>query len=138
VLVHGQEEQTGRNYLMLEGTDAKVHFIHYTPEIEQARNRGELRTNSFVRFRKPLSDRVVMLEVKDFGDAEAMLTDPYRLGETAQRLLSRGVMPTEDGWGGWLGRFQTALCNAVRGIEEGMERNPIRVTRRCRDRSIER
>jgi hypothetical protein len=26
VLVHGQDEQTGRNYLMLEGTDAKVHF----------------------------------------------------------------------------------------------------------------
>ncbi len=31
VLVHGQDEQTGRNYLMLEGTDAKIHFIHYTP-----------------------------------------------------------------------------------------------------------
>ena len=27
VLVHGQDEQTGRNYPMHEGTDAKVHFI---------------------------------------------------------------------------------------------------------------
>jgi type IV secretory pathway VirD2 relaxase len=41
VLVHGQDEQTGRNYLMLEGTDAKVHFIQYTPGMEQARSRGE-------------------------------------------------------------------------------------------------
>jgi hypothetical protein len=28
VLVHGQDEQTGRGYLMLGGTDVKVHFIH--------------------------------------------------------------------------------------------------------------
>src|SRR6185437_833877 len=37
VLVHGQDEQTGRNYLMVEGTDAKIHFIQYTPEIAEAR-----------------------------------------------------------------------------------------------------
>jgi len=36
VLVHGEDEQTGRNYLMLEGKDAKVHFIHYTPEMADA------------------------------------------------------------------------------------------------------
>jgi hypothetical protein len=35
VLVHGQDEQTGRSYLMLEGTDAKVHFINYSREIEE-------------------------------------------------------------------------------------------------------
>ena len=46
VLVHGQDEQAGRSYLMLEGTDALVHFIYYTPELEEARSRGELRTNS--------------------------------------------------------------------------------------------
>ncbi len=28
VLVHGQDEQSGRNYLMLEGTEAKVYFIN--------------------------------------------------------------------------------------------------------------
>ena len=52
VLVHGQDEQTGRNYLMLEGTDAKVHFIQYTSEMEEARSRGELRTNSFLQMRR--------------------------------------------------------------------------------------
>ena len=49
VLVHGQDEQTGRNNLMLEGTDAKIHFIQYTPEMEEARRKGELRVNSFIR-----------------------------------------------------------------------------------------
>jgi hypothetical protein len=32
ILVHGQDEQSGQNYLILEGTDAKVHFIYYTPK----------------------------------------------------------------------------------------------------------
>jgi hypothetical protein len=49
VLVHGEDEQSGRRYLMLEGTDAKVHFIYYISEIEEARSKGELRTNSFVK-----------------------------------------------------------------------------------------
>ena len=40
VLVHGQDEQTGHNYLMLEGTDARIHFIHYTPEMDEARSRA--------------------------------------------------------------------------------------------------
>jgi len=52
VLVRGQDEDSGRNYLMLEATDAKVHFIHYTPEMEEARSNGEMRTNSFVRLRR--------------------------------------------------------------------------------------
>jgi hypothetical protein len=52
VLAHGEDEQSGRGYLMLEGTDARVHFIDYTAEVEEARSRGELRPNSFARFRR--------------------------------------------------------------------------------------
>ena len=74
VLVHGQDEQTGRNYLMLEGTDAKVHFIQYTPEMEEARSRGELRANSFIRLRK--LSATAILEVSDLGDAEGLLKNP--------------------------------------------------------------
>jgi hypothetical protein len=40
ILVHGEEEFSGCSYLMLEGTDARVHYVYYTPEIEAARNRG--------------------------------------------------------------------------------------------------
>jgi hypothetical protein len=36
VLVHGEDDSTGRNYLMLEGIDGKIHSVHYTPEIERA------------------------------------------------------------------------------------------------------
>ena len=49
VLVHGEDEQSGRQYLMREGVDARLHFIEYTREMEESRARRELRTNSFVQ-----------------------------------------------------------------------------------------
>jgi type IV secretory pathway VirD2 relaxase len=135
VLVHGQDEQTGRNYLMLEGTDAKIHFIHYTPEMEEARSRGELQTNSFVRLRTAPVDRDLMLDVNDLGDAEILLSNPRHLVETARQFFKRGIMPTEDGWGGWLGRYQSALCRATREIEDRNVRDWVRKQERRRDRS---
>jgi hypothetical protein len=80
VLVHGQDEQSGRNYLMLEATDAKVYFINYSREMEQARGRGDLRTNSFVRLRKLSLNGAPTLDVNDLGDAEKLLTNPRHLG----------------------------------------------------------
>ena len=136
VLVHGQDEQSGRNYLMLEGTDAKVYFINYSREMEKARGRGELRTNSFVRLRKPSLDGAVALNVTDLGDAEKLLINPRHLGERARELIKRGIMPTEDGWGGWLGKYQAALCKTAREIEERKERKLAREQKRQRDRSI--
>ena len=132
VLVHGQDEQTGRNYLMLEGTDAKIHFIQYTPEIEEARSRGELRVNSFVRLRKRAG--ATRLDVSDLGDAERLLKNTNHLSETARGLLKRGIMPTEEGWGGWLGKYQGALCGRTPEIEE-KETNSVRAKKRHRDRS---
>ena len=135
VLVHGQDEQTGRNYLMLEGTDAKVHFVRYTPEMEEARSRGELRTNAFVRLRKLPMDRALMVEVIDLGDAEMLLSNPRHLGDAARQVTKRGIVPTEDGWGGWLGRYQSALCKTTREIEERKERDWVRKQERRRDHS---
>jgi hypothetical protein len=136
VLVHGQDEQTGRNYLMLEGTDARVHFIHYTPEMEEARSRGELKTNSFVRLRKRSAGERAMLDASDLGDAEKLLIDTRHFSETARDLLRRGIVPTEDGWGGWLGKYQAGLCKTVREIKEWQERRPVRAQDRKRDRSM--
>src|SRR4051812_40945847 len=59
VLVHGEEESArgfGGSYLLLEGTDARVHYVQYTPEIEGARSRGQLKTNSFIRLRRLFVD----------------------------------------------------------------------------------
>jgi hypothetical protein len=135
-LVHGQEEQSGRNYLMLEGTDAKVYFIYHSREIEEARSRGELRANSFVRLQKLFVNGALTFKVTDLGDAEKLLTNPRHLSENAWELIKRGIMPTEDGWGGWLGKYQAALYKTAREIEERKERNLARARQRPRGRSV--
>lgn len=137
VLVHGQDEQNGRNYLLLEGTEARVHFINYTPEIEEARSRGELRTNSFVRLRKLQGSRI---EIDDLGDAEKLLGNPRYLNRTARERLERGISATEDGWRGWLGRYQTAVANTETEIEQRREsyQQPMGERRRQKGRSSER
>lgn len=116
VLVHGQEEQSGRNYLMLESTQAKVYFVPYTTEIEKARSRGELRVNSFIRIRNLSATGTVVWEVQDFGDAEGLIGKSQYFNNTARRLQNSGIVPIEDGWGGWLGRYQAALADAGRHL----------------------
>ncbi len=125
VLVHGHDEQSGRNYLMLEGTDAKVYFVHYTREMEEARSRGELRANSFVRLKKLAAVRPLM-DVMDLGDAELLLANSLHLSDIARESLKRGTATAEEGWGGWLGRYQAALSKAVRDVADVRERNPTR------------
>jgi len=125
VLVHGEEEvgrDAGRSYLMLEGTDARVHHISYTPEIEEARNRGQLRINSFVRVRRYMVGGVPSIEAEDLGDAESVLGNKRHLRETARQLVKRGIIPEEDGWGGWLGRYQAALRKVAVELERSEKR----------------
>jgi hypothetical protein len=118
VLVHGEEE-TGRqsSYIMLEGTDGRVHYVYYTPEMEAARGRGGLRINSLVRLRKLVSEGHTVLEIDELGDSESILRNKRYLQETAQRLMRRGIVPQEDGWNGWLGRYQKALVEAATTVE---------------------
>ena len=111
VLMHGEEETgkaAGRHYLLLEGTDAKVHLIYYTPEMEEARSRGRLRSNSFVRLRKQFENGRPVLDIEDSGDAERILHNKRHFGERA-----RGIAPLEGAWGGWLSRYHAALSKAA-------------------------
>jgi hypothetical protein len=110
VLVHGEEEHSGKNYLLLESTAAKVYYIPFTREMEERRSLGGLSTNSFVRLRKLSGDGRLRIEIEDFGYVDAILTNRGLLREKLEALRRQGVSPTDDGWGGWLGRYQKALC----------------------------
>jgi type IV secretory pathway VirD2 relaxase len=115
ILVHGEEEtgrDAGRGYLMLEATDGRIHYVRYTPEMEEARSRGSLRTNSFIRLQKVFSEGPPLFKIDDLGDSETILRNKRHLSETAQRLIRRGFSPQDDGWNGWLGRYQRALQGA--------------------------
>ena len=48
VLGHGEEESTGRTYMLLEGDDRKVHFIYHNSAMLQARHAGRLAPDSNV------------------------------------------------------------------------------------------
>ena len=121
---------------MLEGTDAKIHFVHYTLELEEARSRGKLRANSFVRLRKLVGAE--MLDIVDLGDAEKLLSSSLPMNEIARDLLKRGTVPTEDGWGGWLGRYQAAVSKRTKAMLQRREADLAsrREPKRNRDRSF--
>ena len=117
ILVHG-EEDSSRNYLLLEGTDGQIHHVYYTPEMEACRARGGLRTNSFVRLRKAFLKERPTLQIDELGDANSLLRNKHYLRETARRLVQRGVVPEDDGWSGWLGKYQRALRAAALDLEQ--------------------
>jgi len=136
ILVHGQDEHSGRGYLMLEGTDAKIHFIQYTPEMEVLRAGGGLRTNSFLRLRRLPGADEDFLDVRDLGDSEEIFKNRTFLGENARALLKSGIIPTEDGWGGWLGRYQAALAKCAKGeVAQSRRRQEWKSPERRRDLS---
>jgi hypothetical protein len=118
ILVHGEEEASGRSYLMLEGTDGQVYHIYRTPEMEELRSQRGLQTNSFVRLRKLSTVRGPVVEIKDMGDSEVILRNKTHLRETAREMLRRGVYPQDGGWNGWLGRYQKALVDTTFALQQ--------------------
>jgi hypothetical protein len=117
ILVHGEDERSGRNYLLLEGTDARAHYINYTAEMEAARNSGGLKTNSFVRLRSLSKEDPAAMYIDELGAAESILRDKLYLRETARQMARHGIVPQDEGWDGWLGQYQRALAEAAMTIE---------------------
>ena len=112
ILVHGEEEN-GRSYLMLESTDAKVYAIYHTRRMQEMRNAGGLRVNEFVRFRKVFAGGRPSIEAEELGSAESILENRVYLRQTVQQMARKGITPVEEGWAGWLGRYQQAVARAA-------------------------
>ncbi len=110
VLAHGQEEYSDRMYLIIEGVDGKVHFLYQTDEIQNARQQGQLRVNSFARIEKQFSEEGrPSLRVEDLGDASELLHNNAYLRNAALTLIQQGVSRVERTWTGWLGQYQDAI-----------------------------
>jgi len=105
VLSHG-EEDSGSRFLLLEATEGRVYYLRYTPELDEARSRGDLATNSFVTFRKTMdADGKRRIAVANHGHAEAIFENRDHFRSVAARLLRAGIVHLDDErWGGWLGR----------------------------------
>jgi hypothetical protein len=123
VLSHG-EADSGNRYLLLEGTDARVYYLHYTSELDDARSRGDLTTNSFVVIQKTMEEnRRRRIVVTNLGEADALLRDRDHFRSRAKRLLQCGVFPFDDErWGGWLGKYYETLREALFDLENARNR----------------
>ena len=64
------------------------------------------------------------------GNAESLLSNRQYFANRARKLLDRGIVPNEDGWGGWLGRYQAALAKAATAITRREQNTPTRENER--------
>jgi hypothetical protein len=126
ILVHGLDEESGQNYLILEGTDAEVHFVYYTPEMDEARSRGGLLANSFVRLRK-----VFLAGRPSFGHSRSR-----RCRKVAEQPppTGRKCARTSQMWsrtdGRWMGRLAWEISggSGIRGKRDRPQpRTPVGV-----------
>jgi hypothetical protein len=109
VLLHSEDEQTGKRYLLIEGTDGKVHLIYHTEAIEEARKQGKLTVDNFIRIEKRFAKRRPILHLDDMGDAVALLQNSSYFEKEAELLLRKGIHDVRPVWGGWLGQYQAKL-----------------------------
>jgi hypothetical protein len=102
ILVHGQNEFSGSNYMLLESIDGKILQLSHTKEIAEARHHGNLEPGSYIRLVRT-NDKD--FAVTDYGEAVRLLGDPWFLDAHALRLQDR----VSGDWSGWLGDFQKAI-----------------------------
>ena len=91
----------------------------HTVEIESARHQRKLAPNSFVRIDPhPANDKTI-LHITDLGPSEQLLSNAQQIRNRAQLLVKRGIVPGENGWAGWLGRYDARLVRTVQEILAG-------------------
>jgi hypothetical protein len=120
VLGHGEEENNGKRYMLLEGTDGKLHYLMHTQQVDSARQAGRLKPDSFVSIQRTKINGKIEHRLDEHGTAEAMLTDKAFISNKAARLnqilnhstaqntldSSKAVRPH---YGGWLGKYNAAI-----------------------------
>jgi type IV secretory pathway VirD2 relaxase len=124
VLLHTEDEQTGKRYMLVEGTDGKVHLIYHTDAIEEARKQGKLAVDNFIRIEKRFAKKKPDLRVDDLGDATALLENSSYFQKEADLLLRNGVHDVQPVWGGWLGQYQAKLQITIHHAETRKRGDP--------------
>jgi len=124
VLLHTEDEQTGKRYMLVEGTDGKVHLIYHTDAIQEARKQGKLTVDNFIRIEKRFANKNPVLHVNDMGDAAVLLQNSSYFEKEAELLLRKGIHDVQPVWGGWLGQYQAKLQMTLHHTETRKRRNP--------------
>ena len=77
-----------------------------------------------------------VLPVPSSPNPHTQAAKPSHLSEAVRDPFRREIIPTEDGWGGWLGRYQTSLAKTAEDITRSREGAVQRLRTRSRDRSF--
>lgn len=117
ILGHGEEESSGRRYMLLEGTDGKLHYLTHTPQIDSARQGGQLKPESFVTIHRTKVGGQIGHRIDEHGIADAVLSDKAFISNRAARLnqmrdhAAQENAPQDAGpvYGGWLGKYNSAI-----------------------------
>ena len=126
----GLDEARDQPFMLIEGTDGKVHYIYQSKEAEKARAEG-LKTGEYVVLQaSPYigqdGKERVKVRFDSYGDADALLTDKKRLmGEVFRTVNTTKHLPTERAYGGWLGKYHRALAETGKEL---LDRGAIRPT----------
>jgi hypothetical protein len=145
VLAHGEEESMGKRYMLLEGTDNKIHYLVHTPQIDSARREGKLAPNSFISIQriKPVGEITHRLE--NFGDADNAILNREFLESRAEILIrNRQVGPSSAGQSlddinarlpvyGWLGRYTEAVQRVASEIGQQASHNQSTLADKIRE-----
>jgi len=104
-----KNEQTGKRYLLIEGTDGKVHLIYHTEAIEEARKQGKLTVDNFIRIEKRFAKKETYFAFGRYGRCGCAPPELFVLRKEAELLLRKGIHDVQPVWGGWLGQYQAKL-----------------------------
>lgn len=147
VIGTGLDENRGIPYLLLEGTDAKVHYLYHDKAIAEARRAGKMQPGSFVEIVRRFAEgedgrKHTQIVVIDKGSAEALLTNQKHLATEALRsAVKQSELPKPGNFGGWLGRYHQAIAHRatelvsqgqLRPGPNGYEYQPVRAKTRSR------
>jgi hypothetical protein len=101
-----------------------MHYrLFYAPEMEEARSKGKLKPNSFVRFEKRLVAGQLTLKIDDFG-ARKDVTEEQRLHQrkcsnlsgkaySEQGARAAGLSSTSLRSGNWSGSVELVLARTA-------------------------
>ena len=122
VIGTGLDENKGIPYLLLEGTDAKVHYLYHDQAIDQARRAGQLQPGAFIELERRFvagedGRKRAQTVVTDKGPAEALLTDQKHLArEALHSAVRQPELPKPGNYGGWLGRYHQAVATRAQQL----------------------
>lgn len=122
VIAHVHEDASSATHMILEGTDARVHFIRHTATLEQMRQDGKLAPNH-------IEEEDWALTIGDMGDADRYLASAH-MRDSARRLIQRGIIVAEYGeYDGWLGKYHRQLADERQRMSQPQAANQVGMAR---------